>query len=226
MLDCMAATMATYPSVFAVVPRLAADPRHRPGRRGAVDRADRRRLRGVHHQQRAAVPGLLRPDRSPRHDGGRRSRLGRWAARRRRDEFLGAVHEHTAQRTTAEMLADAALFRIPSGPVLDGSTVPAFAHFVEREVFAPDPTGRFLQPRVPYRISGLSPRPFGPAPAEGEHAGQVEWDAAPRAGAIDRRIPAAARRDPGGRLHRVVGRPGRRPRCSPSSAPTSSRSSR
>jgi crotonobetainyl-CoA:carnitine CoA-transferase CaiB-like acyl-CoA transferase len=63
--------------------------------------------------------------------------------------------------------------------VLDGSTVPAFDHFVERGVFAPDPGGRFLQPRVPYRISGLPTRPFGPTPAEGEHDAQVDWDPRP-----------------------------------------------
>jgi len=49
-------------------------------------------------------------------------------------------------------------------------------------VFVPDPRGRFLQPRVPYRISGLRPRRFEPAPAEGEHAEQVDWDPRPAPG--------------------------------------------
>jgi crotonobetainyl-CoA:carnitine CoA-transferase CaiB-like acyl-CoA transferase len=93
----------------------------------------------------------------------------------RRDEFLAAVLEHTSQRTTAELLDEASLFRIPAGPVLNGSTMPEFEQFVARRVFEPNPSGRFVQPRVPFRISGTSPRPFERAPSCGEHTDAVDW---------------------------------------------------
>ena len=178
MLDCMAATMATFPSVFASF--LDWPPIRGTGRSVEVPSieptADGYAVFTTNSAQQFQDFCLLidRPDMME--DADLASAVGRT---KRRDEFLAAVHAHTTRRTTAELLADAALFRIPSGPVLDGSTIPAFDHFVEREVFTPDPTGRFLQPRVPYRISGLAPRPFGPAPAEGEHDGQVDWDARP-----------------------------------------------
>ena len=69
------------------------------------------------------------------------------------------------------MLEEAALLRIPSGPVLDGSTVPGFEQFVSRGVFQKSPSGRFSQPRVPYRISGTEPPLFRAAPSIGEHTG-------------------------------------------------------
>jgi crotonobetainyl-CoA:carnitine CoA-transferase CaiB-like acyl-CoA transferase len=188
MLDTMAITMATFPSVFASF--LGWPAIHGTGRGVEVPSieptADGYAVFTTNSAQQFQDFCLLidRPDMLD--DADLASVAGRT---RRRDEFLAAVHEHTTRRTTAELLADAALFRIPSGPVLDGSTVPAFDHFVERGVFGPDPGGRFLQPRVPYRISGLPTRPFGPAPAEGEHAGRVDWEPRPAAA----RTPEAAR---------------------------------
>ncbi|MEY2450036.1 MAG: hypothetical protein QOH79_3512, partial [Acidimicrobiaceae bacterium] len=73
----------------------------------------------------------------------------------RRDEFLALVHEYTTKRSTAELLEDAAVFRIPSGPTLNGATVSAFPQFVERGVF--EQHDGFIAPRVPYRISGAGP---------------------------------------------------------------------
>jgi crotonobetainyl-CoA:carnitine CoA-transferase CaiB-like acyl-CoA transferase len=189
MLDTMAITMATFPSVFASF--LGWPAIHGTGRGVEVPSieptADGYAVFTTNSAQQFQDFCLLidRPDMLD--DADLASVAGRT---RRRDEFLAAVHEHTTRRTTVELLADAALFRIPSGPVLDGSTVPAFDHFVERGVFGPAPGGRFLQPRVPYRISGLPTRPFGPAPAEGEHAGRVDWE--PR--------PAAARTSEAARL--------------------------
>jgi crotonobetainyl-CoA:carnitine CoA-transferase CaiB-like acyl-CoA transferase len=68
-----------------------------------------------------------------------------------RKEFLALVHEYTRKRTTAEVLEEAALFRIPAGPTLNGETVTTFPQFVERGVF--DQHDGFIAPRVPYRIS-------------------------------------------------------------------------
>ena len=70
------------------------------------------------------------------------------------------------------------MLRIPAGPLLNGSTVTEFEQFVARSVFVPGPSGRFLQPRIPYRVSGEAPRPFGTAPDLGQHDGWIDW--APR----------------------------------------------
>ena len=99
---------------------------------------------------------------------------------RRRAEFLDAVHAHTTARTTAEALEEAAALRIPSGPVLNGASVTGFEHFVERGVFEPGPDGVGVQPRVPYRITG--------APAASGHAG-VSWAPRRRTGEGRWRLP-------------------------------------
>ncbi len=114
----------------------------------------------------------------------------------RRDEFLAAVHDHTQSRTTAQLLEEAALLRIPAAPVLDAAGVLSFEHFRDRGVFVPSPSGRFVQPRVPYRVSGHAPRPFSPAPAPGEHDGAVDWPdrGSPPRSAGDRRLPLAGTR--------------------------------
>ena len=93
-----------------------------------------------------------------------------------RERFEAAVHAYTTTRTTEQVLAEAALLRIPCAPVLDGASVTAFHHFVERGVFVPAPSGRFAQPRVPYRISGTEPRPFAPAPVIGADTVTVGWE--------------------------------------------------
>jgi crotonobetainyl-CoA:carnitine CoA-transferase CaiB-like acyl-CoA transferase len=103
----------------------------------------------------------------------------------RRAEFLDAVRAHTRTRTSAELLDEAASLRIPAAPVLDAPGVLAFEHFADRDVFVRSPSGRFLQPRVPYRIEGFAPRPFAPAPARGADDGAVEWS-----------VPTGLRTDP------------------------------
>src|SRR5437588_2092726 len=90
---------------------------------------------------------------------------------KRREEFSAAVHAFTEKRTPAEVLEEAAAWRIPAGPVLNGETVPSFEQFLARGVFAPSPSGRFRQPRPPYRIGGVEPRPFEPT----ANAAIVDW---------------------------------------------------
>jgi crotonobetainyl-CoA:carnitine CoA-transferase CaiB-like acyl-CoA transferase len=89
----------------------------------------------------------------------------------RRDEFLATVRAHTRTRTTAEVLEEAGVFRLPAAPVLDPPGVLAFEHFAARGVFEAAASGRFVQPRVPYRITGCAPRSPRPAPGLGEHDG-------------------------------------------------------
>ena len=163
MLDCMAVTMVTYPSVFASFagyPQMAGTgrtievPSIEPTRDGYFVVTTNSAQQFEDFLLMIERPDLLAdPD------------LPQVAKRfRRREEFLSAVHGYTTQRSTEEILEAAALFRIPAGPLLNGSTVTGFEQFVSRGVFVPNPSGRFLQPRIPYRISGVSPRPFAPAP--------------------------------------------------------------
>ena len=215
MLDCMAVTMVTYPSVFASFSgwpeqygtgRVIEVPSVEPSKDGYFNVTTNSAQQFQDFLLMIGRPDLLEdPDLA--------SAPKRFA---RRDEFLAAVLEHTSQRTTAELLDEASLFRIPAGPVLDGSTMPEFEQFVARGVFEPNPSGRFVQPRVPFRISGTSPRPFERAPSCGEDTGTVDWPtSAPDVSRARGRHPVATppAGDPGHRLHGVVGRAGghRRP---------------
>ena len=174
MLDCMAVTMVTYPSVFASFagrPDVAGTgrtievPSIEPTRDGYFV-ATTNSAQQFHD----FLLMIQRPDLVADPD------LPQVAKRfRRREEFLSAVHQYTTQHTTEEILEEAALYRIPAGPLLNGSTMTQFEQFVARGSFVPNPSGRFLQPRVPYRISGFSPRPFTPAPGLGHDDGSVEW---------------------------------------------------
>ena len=96
---------------------------------------------------------------------------GRW---KRRDEFRAAVRAWTTQRTTAEVIAEASARRIPVAPIGNGATVPDLEAFSGRSAFATNPSGGFTQPAVPYQLHGADARPFEPAPAPGEHTGQIE----------------------------------------------------
>jgi crotonobetainyl-CoA:carnitine CoA-transferase CaiB-like acyl-CoA transferase len=193
MLDCMAVSMVTYPSVFASF--AGSPPAKGTGRTIEVPSveptADGYAVFTTNSAQQFH-DFLIMIERPDLLDDPDLPQVGKRFARR--DEFLAAVHHHTTRRTTAEVLEEASLLRIPAGPVLDGSTIPGFEHFVERGVFQPNPSGRFLQPRVPFRISGTEPRPFQPAPSIGQHTGRIEWSPSSgrhtgAAGADDWRLP-------------------------------------
>ena len=153
MLDCVAATMAIVPSVYASF--FGWQPMTGPGRTIEVPSVEPTADGFVVFTTNSAQqysdfcvlighPELLDDRKLSRpHD--------RFV---RREEFEALVHDFTTERTSAEVLEEASLFRIPSGPVLNGATVPAFTQFVERGVFGPSASGRFVQPRVPFRITG------------------------------------------------------------------------
>ncbi len=174
MLDCMAVTMVTYPSVFASFarwPKVVGTgrtieiPSIEPTRDGyfVVTTNSAQQFQDF-------LLMIERPDLIDDPD------LPQVAKRfRRREEFLSAVRQYTTQHTTAEVLEAAALLRIPAGPLLNGSTMTEFEQFVARSVFVPSPSRRFPQPRVPYRVSGQIPRPFEPAPDLGQHDGLIDW---------------------------------------------------
>jgi crotonobetainyl-CoA:carnitine CoA-transferase CaiB-like acyl-CoA transferase len=174
MLDCMAITLVTYPSVFAsfsgwseeVGTRRAIEvPSIEPTRDGYVVVTT-----NSAQQFHDFLLMIGRPDLSDDPE------LPQVAKRfQRRKEFLSAVHHYTKRHSTEEVLESAALFRIPAAPLLNGSTVTDFEQFVARGVFSPSPSGRFLQPGVPYRISGSAPLPFGDPPELGQHNGSINW---------------------------------------------------
>lgn len=111
----------------------------------------------------------------------------------RKDEVRGAIAAWTKERTVAEIVELASLFRIPVSPVGNGRTVTEMDHFVAREVYVPHPGG-FLQPRRPYRLGTLADPEIRSAPRLGEHQEAIEAEVAPprrHAGAPE---PAAASR--------------------------------
>jgi crotonobetainyl-CoA:carnitine CoA-transferase CaiB-like acyl-CoA transferase len=93
---------------------------------------------------------------------------------RRRDEFLGIVHEWAKARTTDEIIDLAAAFRIPVAPIGTPSTMLGIDHFVERGVFVQAERG-VVQPRVPYRSDSIATRAPGSAPQLGADTGCVRW---------------------------------------------------
>jgi len=78
----------------------------------------------------------------------------------------------TMQHTVAEAVEKAELMRVPVAPIGNGRTVLETDQFVERGVFEKNPAG-FAQPRVPYRLGVGENRPFGPAPALGQHTDEI-----------------------------------------------------
>jgi crotonobetainyl-CoA:carnitine CoA-transferase CaiB-like acyl-CoA transferase len=91
-------------------------------------------------------------------------------------EFNDMVLAWTTRHTTAEVIELASALRIPVAPVGTPEAIPTFDHFVERGVFVRCPGGGFVQPRVPYRVAGVEPRPFTAAPYLGEHTGDAVWN--------------------------------------------------
>lgn len=89
------------------------------------------------------------------------------------EELRAIVQGYTRAHTTEDLLQRAELLRIPVAPIGHGAMLPTLDHLQAREVFVRNPRGGFLQPRVPYRPSTWSPRPFEPAPRLGEHTKTV-----------------------------------------------------
>ncbi len=109
----------------------------------------------------------------------------------RRAELNEHLSRWLTERTTAEIVDLASLFRIPVTPIGNGATLPEFDHVVERGCYVPNPGAGFLQPRVPYRFhDGPPPHPFVPAPRLG--ADGARYRAAP----TRRARPAPPGRDP------------------------------
>lgn len=90
-------------------------------------------------------------------------------------EFEDLVVAWTSQRTTDEVIEQASAFRIPVTAIGTPATIPTMEQFVARGVYVPSPGGDHDQPRVPYRVAGVEPRPFAPAPALDADRDSVAW---------------------------------------------------
>jgi crotonobetainyl-CoA:carnitine CoA-transferase CaiB-like acyl-CoA transferase len=92
-------------------------------------------------------------------------------------EWESIVHAWTRRHTTAEIIEQAALLRIPVSPVCSGETVLEHEHLKARAIYGEDPSGGFLRPCAPYKLNGARPPAPVAAPRPGEHDGRI----APRA---------------------------------------------
>jgi len=89
----------------------------------------------------------------------------------RSDEWNAMVRDFTTTHTTAEIVEQAALLRIPVAPVSSGRDVLELDHPRLRGVWQSDPTGTFEMPRRPYRFDGEPVPEPRPAPALGADDG-------------------------------------------------------
>ena len=101
---------------------------------------------------------------------------------------ISLVHDFTTAHTTQEVVEIATMLRIPVAPIGNGEIIPTMDHFVERGVFTKNPGRGFLQPRVPYRITGHSTRPFTAAPSVGQHGREIRNELARGRPADERHI--------------------------------------
>ena len=116
-----------------------------------------------------------------------------WADLRTRtgrlDEWSAIVNEWMAEHSVAEIVELASELRVPVARVNDGAGVLSEEHLVARGFFANTAEG-FKAPRSPRKIDGeRSPIP-GPAPAIGEHTGQIESRPRPAPAASAANAPA------------------------------------
>ncbi|MBM4245816.1 MAG: CoA transferase [Deltaproteobacteria bacterium] len=95
------------------------------------------------------------------------------------DEWNAIMRPWLAGKTVAEAIELASALRIPVAPVGNGENLLAHEQLVARGVFVPDASGRFRQPRRPYRIDDEDPPAPARAPRLGEHDGAASF--APRA---------------------------------------------
>ena len=179
MLDCMAVTMVSYPTVHAAMAgwppevgpsRVVEIPSVEPTADGYVVVTTNSAQQYDDFMVQIGRADVLenKPELA--------QRAPRWE---RRDEYEAMVHEYTTARSTAQVLEDAELLRVPCAPVHNGATLPKVDHFVERGVYVSAPSGRFVQPRIPYTIGDIERRPFEPAPSVGEHSGTIGWEPRP-----------------------------------------------
>jgi len=128
------------------------------------------------------------------HPGGERLKEADWQDRRKRttramrDEFRTLFESFAANKTKAEMRAEALKRRLIMAPVSGIADLPADPQLIFRRYFSEVPhpaAGRPLRlPGAPYRLSEPVWKLDRPAPLTGEHNGELSGHAAPRAAAV------------------------------------------
>ncbi|HEX4017699.1 MAG TPA: CoA transferase [Frankiaceae bacterium] len=108
----------------------------------------------------------------------------------RAPEWNALVREWTTTHTTAEIVEQAALLRIPVAPVSDGEAALDIEQAVARGVFVRDASDAFSMPRRPWTIDDEPAPDPEPAPAIGQH------DREPTAARAPRPAPGAPRTAP------------------------------
>lgn len=117
----------------------------------------------------------------------------------RAEDIIPLVDQWMADRTTDEVRELATLFSIPNAPIVNGATAPQVDHFIATEAFAKNAGGRFIEPTVPYRISGMPNEPRKKAPSLGEANRKLE-NIAPR---VRTRTPSSCTERPAYPLHGI-----------------------
>ncbi len=113
-------------------------------------------------------------------------------------EWNEIIHANTTQRTTKDLIEMASLLRIPVAPICNGETVQQHEQLVARGVFVPEASGRFVQPRRPFRVDDQDPPAPGPAPRLGEHTHGAGFETTRSdAPAVGGAVGSAARGEPG-----------------------------
>ncbi|MFI0354930.1 CoA transferase [Actinomadura sp. 9N407] len=97
-----------------------------------------------------------------------RSYEGRY---RRAEEFSAAVHAWTTRHTVAEIVEQAAAFRIPCSPVHNAATILDDPQVTAREFYVPDASDRFRHPAVPFLFGGVRPPSARAVPEPGGRQG-------------------------------------------------------
>jgi len=110
----------------------------------------------------------------------------------RADEWTAMVREWTSTRTTAEIVEQAVLLRVPVAPVCDGAGVLDLDMVRDRGIMVDDPTGTFRFPRRPFLIDDEAPPPPLPAPALGAHDHEPTPRHTPRPAPSGRNAPPLA----------------------------------
>lgn len=111
-----------------------------------------------------------------------------------RDTIHRDIIAWMAERTTAEVIEQCALRRIPVSPVGDGTNFDTMEQMGARGLIEPGPGG-MRQPRPPVRLHGVERMPIEPAPARGVHGGAFpERTEAPGAGGAAAGRPLAGLR--------------------------------
>jgi crotonobetainyl-CoA:carnitine CoA-transferase CaiB-like acyl-CoA transferase len=109
----------------------------------------------------------------------------------RRDEWISATHEWTTKHTTAEIVEQANLWRVPTVAIERPDTVTELEAVVARRVFVTNPDGKFVQPRRPYLVDGEPAGPVASAPGLGAHDDATPWPARAAVHTRERALPLA-----------------------------------